>query len=197
MARGKHAAAAARRRADESTLADLATYQRRVAELTAALKDQREARTTEAEAFRREVRSLRALVESGASPEVAALNRTLARVREERDAARRDAKDTRALWGKVYKRVIELLVSTDLVANRDEALELLIGENIWQSDVRMTGKGRHNSRLPNPLDDSDPQKVAFNRAKGVRPLAEIAAGIGVDQIDPLWDYDDGGGPKPA
>ena len=103
--RGKHARAAANRRAAADAEATEAAYQRRIVKLT----EERDAARSERDAakadWQKEVRILRAQLAEGTSPRVEALTRELERVREERDRLKRDKADKMKLWEAAFERM--------------------------------------------------------------------------------------------
>lgn len=85
MARGKHGAAAAVRQEVQSRDTEIATYQNRVAKLTAENKKLREQLDAERQAARRKERELLTRIDHAASPKIEALELLVKRRTEQRD----------------------------------------------------------------------------------------------------------------
>jgi hypothetical protein len=129
MSRGKHATAAATRRDVTRVVSDLETHQRAVARLTVENNELRAQLDRQRTAHAQDLRALRAQVDEGASPQVAALEHELRRVRADRDAAVAHAKRTSDAHGDFFGK-FAMNVAERLGVTRWEALEVMIGGRI-------------------------------------------------------------------
>lgn len=93
MARGKQARRAELRRDAAETETTIATYQRRVTQLTAEVRELGEKLARQDRAAKAVERRLRAERDEGTAPQVQALSLALEAAVRERDAARRTARD--------------------------------------------------------------------------------------------------------
>lgn len=103
--RGKHARAAANRRAAADIETTEATYRQRVVKLTEERDAARAERDDAKAAWQKEVRILRAQLAEGTSPRVEALTREVERIRQERDDLKREKSDVRRRYGKMITRL--------------------------------------------------------------------------------------------
>lgn len=98
MARGKHGASADARRRIQTAEADIGTYQRKVAEQAAEIRDLKQRIRDQASAHSRELKVLRAQRDEGMGPMIAVLEKECQRAKDDADRARRDE----AEWRKRY-----------------------------------------------------------------------------------------------
>lgn len=129
--RGKHAHAAANRRAAADIETTEATYRQRVVKLT----EERDAARSERDAvkaeWQKEVRILRAQLAEGTSPRVEALTQELERVRTDRDRQKQFRVETRKIYDAAVKRWTAHFVSEHGMKHQDAleaAYSLAIGE---------------------------------------------------------------------
>lgn len=106
MARGKYAEKAAKRRAELEVTTDLATYQHRVAKLTAENAALRERLAAQDRAAKQAERRLRAERDEGVAPQVEALSLVLRQTRENLDKSQRDLASLRKRDDRLIRRLI-------------------------------------------------------------------------------------------
>jgi hypothetical protein len=109
MTKGKYAARAARRREDQDVQSEIGAYQHRVARLAAEAGELTGKLVAERAARKEETRRLRAQLDEGLSPEVAALREELERQRQRAQRAEADARTTLDRWRRVFDDLIGLL----------------------------------------------------------------------------------------
>lgn len=105
--RGKHGQSAAVRHDFQAIETDLATYQRRVAKLTAENRELREKLATEEQRHRKAERVLLARLNQAAAPKIEALEILVAARTRERDAVSRELDDLSEKWNRAFKRLGE------------------------------------------------------------------------------------------
>jgi hypothetical protein len=125
--RGKHSVAAERRRSGEQLTTDLATYQRRVRDLTAELKAEKDARKADAQAFRADIRILKAQLREGVSAEVAALEAQNRSLRTAADRAKTNLRLKQDSIDRTFLACAGVLKDFGIVRDGMEALSLLVG----------------------------------------------------------------------
>lgn len=182
--RGKHATAAAIRRDAEAVEATVETYKRHNARLVNENRDLKSRMDQAARIHAAEVRALKAQMNEGLSPEVAALRRTVDRLREERDAARRDAAKTREVQGRAYTNMHRYVMRTQHMTGL-EATELMlsmVGPD-YQTDVQRTvvmdGEGRF---FAGKVDNANAQELYGEEANMAADETEVET---VDRIRAL------------
>lgn len=129
MTRGKYSKSAAARRDAAHLGSELEAHQRAVARLTAEVSDLREQLDRERRAHAQDVRALRAQVDEGASPQVAALEHELTRVRSERDESRAQAQRIRSKHVDFFGKFADN-VARRLGVSRWDAVQVMTGSAI-------------------------------------------------------------------
>lgn len=123
--RGKHGNAAAIRREVAEHEAEIATYRKRVARLTAEVADLKRKREHEHRAHTGEVRRLKAQVREGIGPGLLVAQREAATLRDERDALAAQLKDMRRIHDTVIRNIVGYFESVG--DTHEEAVGRLVG----------------------------------------------------------------------
>lgn len=126
MTRGKHAHSAAVRKVAADRDAEIARYQKRVAEQHAEIKRLREKMRHDEQVHREALRRVIAERDQGLSPTVDILERQAQTLRDERDAAIAHERDIRREWEALGGRANDLLIRLGMLeASRMEALAFI------------------------------------------------------------------------
>lgn len=158
--RGKHGVSAAARHAIETRDSELAAYQRRVAELTAEVKQLRANATERMRAHSREVKLLKAERDEGLSPMVAVVQRENAALKERLDRAQRDLRELRKKWERAFQRA-----SRHFLDDHPE----LVGIERVEAAASLLVEGLEGVRINDGVRSQDTEAVtAIQRARGER-----------------------------
>lgn len=136
--RGKHGHSAATRRAIETAETSVATYQRKVAELTAENKALKARALELDQAHRAEVRRLKAERNEGVSPMLGVVQQENARLREQLDAAERTLKEIKALWNKAIQNLRDHFITDHGMLKADsleETFAIIDGPDVRRTTI--------------------------------------------------------------
>jgi predicted RNase H-like nuclease (RuvC/YqgF family) len=124
MTRGKYAVKAQIKRETEVVASEIATYQNAVKRLTKELSEAKEKLETERRISSKEIRTLRALMESNVSPELSAAHEVIKNLREKMDQIERSLVGFEKFKGKLFDYCIAALMASGFT--RDDAMNVLI-----------------------------------------------------------------------
>lgn len=124
MARGKYAVKAQIKRETDSVVSEITTYQHAVKRLTKELSEAKEKLETERRISSKEIRTLRALMESNVSPELSAAHEVIKHLREKMDQIERSMVGFEKFKVKLVDYCIAALVASGFT--HDDAVNVLI-----------------------------------------------------------------------
>lgn len=178
MTRGKYANRAAIARTDAEVTTTLATYQSTVKRLTEENKTLKQRLSDQQRVHAQDVKVLKAQLNEGLSPEMAAREHEIRTLRADRDRLRREYAELLKKRDSYEKRLMAALISEGWTSA--DVMAIGIGDNTQIANDAAIKAHRRSQSEP------DATKAAFSAALMVKPGSELIGNAHRRQNDPEW-----------